>query len=102
MEKIQEHTLTLFNPKLHVTIAHPDLVYTGLRFVWTGFIMQITLENKHTFCTPESLHSSEGTSGIGLCNEFGNLHALGYKEAQPQEQFMKIGVGLLRKPDEEV
>lgn len=100
MEKTQEHTLTLCNPQLQVTIARPGHVYTGSRFDWTGFILQVTLENEHTFCTQESLHTSEGTGGIGLCNEFGIQHALGYEEAQLHEPFMKIGVGLLRKPDE--
>jgi hypothetical protein len=40
-----------------------------------------------------------GTGGIGLCNEFGIFKPIGYDDAQPGEQFPKLGVGLLTKVD---
>jgi hypothetical protein len=48
---------------------------------------------------PESL-SRVKVLGIGLCNEFGNELAVGYDEIGPGELFPKLGVGLLRRPDE--
>jgi hypothetical protein len=86
--------------RLGVEIAQPGTAYTGTRFDWSAFITQVTLDGKHTFCMPESLVEGQGTGGIGLCNEFGNEWAVGYDEAQPGELFPKLGIGLLKRPDE--
>jgi hypothetical protein len=90
----------LHNDRLEVEIADLGTAYQGARFDWTGFITQVTLDQTHTFCAPESLRAGEGTGGIGLCNEFGIMKPIGYDDARPGEQFPKLGVGLLTKPDD--
>jgi hypothetical protein len=92
--------ILLTSSRLKVEIAQPGTVYRGTRFDWSGFITQVTLDDRHTFCMPESLEPGKGTGGIGLCNEFGNELAVGYDEAQIGEPFPKLGIGLLEKPDE--
>jgi hypothetical protein len=88
--------------RLVVEIADPDSdVYTRTRFDWTGFITQVTLDGKHTFCRLETEEPKQGTGGIGLCNEFGTSKPVGYDDAQVGEQFPKIGVGLLTRDSDE-
>lgn len=89
----------LMNDKLAVQIAFPGK-YQAARFDWTGFITGIELlDGRHQYCVPESLIEGEGTNGIGLCNEFGISQGIGYDQTLPTQQFSKIGVGLLTKPD---
>lgn len=90
----------LKNNRLKVEIAAPKEVYNGSRFDWTGFITQITLDDAVTFCVPERLEKGAGTGGMGLSNEFGIDQPLGYDKIKAEQQFPKIGVGLLTKPDE--
>jgi hypothetical protein len=85
--------------RLKVEIAQPGTVYNRTRFDWTGFITQVTLDGKHTFCVPEDYDPQKGTGGIGLCSEFGNEKCIGYADAQPGEAFPKLGIGLLKKND---
>jgi len=97
--------LHIHSDQLDVEIASPGTVYHGTRFDWTGFITQVTLHSSesshpHTFCVPESLQPGHGTGGIGLCNEWGNDLAVGYADALPGDLFAKLGIGLLRRPDE--
>lgn len=84
---------------LRIAFAEPGTCYAGSRFDWHGFITQVTLDGRHTFCVPESLAPGEGTGGIGLCNEFGIFTPIGYDEVAPGECFPKLGVGLLRRID---
>ena len=94
-----KQSIMLHSQRLKVEIARPGEVYRGTRFDWAGFISQVTLDDKHTFCVPESYQPGEGTGGVGLCNEFGNDLAIVYDEAQPGEPFPKPGIGLLIRPD---
>ena len=84
---------------LEVDLFVPHSTYTGVRFDWTGLITQVTFEGKHTYCTSETMKDEMGTGGIGLSNEFGIYTPVGYYEIQPGQKFMKIGVGLLTRPD---
>lgn len=92
------------NEQLIIDIAEIGS-YRGSRFDRSGFITGVTLMNgeqgRHTFCVPESLVSGEGTGGAGLCNEFGIKKAIGYEDAEVGEQFLKLGVGLLTRIDNE-
>lgn len=92
-------SITLRSSRLVVQIAPPGTIYSGTRFDWTGFITQVTLDDTHTFCVPESLILGQGTGGIGLCGEFGIDQPIGYADAAPGELFPKLGIGLLRRPD---
>ncbi len=86
--------------RLAVSLSNPGVVYAGSRFDWTGFITQITLDEKHRFCVDESLIEGCGTGGRGLCNEFGIHEPIGYGEARVGEYFPKLGVGLLKKEND--
>ncbi|MNW39700.1 hypothetical protein D3C74_167920 [compost metagenome] len=94
----------LKNEQLMIDIAEIG-EYGGSRFDWSGFITGVTLINgergSHTYCVPESLTAGEGTGGEGLCNEFGLRKAIGYDDAKVGEQFPKLGIGLLTRPDDE-
>lgn len=80
-------------------IAAPGTVYRGCRFDWSGFVTQVTLDGRHTFCAPESLEPGHGTGGAGLCSEFSTSRPLGFDETRPGDWFPKLGVGLLQRPD---
>jgi len=91
----------LENDVLEIEVASID-DYRGSRFDRTGFITQVRLKDgNHTFCTQESMHSGQGTGGIGICSEFGIVTPLGYDSAEVGECFPKLGVGLLTKSDRE-
>jgi hypothetical protein len=94
-----ESDIILQNNRLKVEVAAPGTGYRGTRFDWTGFITQVTLDGTHTYCVPESYTEGQGTGGVGLCNEFGIDMAIGYEDARPGDLFLKLGVGLLQKPD---
>lgn len=91
------NTITLESDRLSVVFSSPGAFYAGSRFDWTGFITDITLDGKHTFCVDESLIPGVGTGGRGLCNEFGIHEPIGYDEAQIGECFPKLGIGLLKR-----
>lgn len=97
----KDTSLHISNSRLEVDIAKLGAIYKGTRFDRGGFITQVTLDKKHTFCVPEARKTGEGTGGIGICNEFGILNTPGYDEAILGEKFLKIGVGLLTKPNTE-
>lgn len=80
-----------------MVVSEPGTEYRGSRFDWNGFVKQVTLDGRHSFCVPESLTPGKGTGGCGLCGEFGIDEALGYEEAPIGGYFTKIGVGLLQK-----
>ncbi len=97
---VSASTLILNSSRLTVQIDLPGSNYRGSRFDWSGFITQVTLDGSHTFCVPESLKPGAGSGGRGLCNEFGIDLPIGFEEIKPGELFPKLGIGLLRKPDE--
>jgi hypothetical protein len=94
-------SIVLKNSKLRIDIDKPGQNYRASRFDWTGKITQVTLDNKYTFCTEETLEQELlNIRGRGLYNEFGINGALGYEECRPGKSFTKIGIGLLKKENE--
>ena len=89
----------LSNDYLLVELA--DTAWPGKpRFDRTGFITQVTLKEKNrTYCAYE-LDAPHPDAGGGLCGEYGIMRPIGYKDAEVGEWFPKLGVGLLRKPDD--
>jgi hypothetical protein len=98
---LEQPSIRLTSDRLVVELAQPGSIYRGTRFDWTGFITQVTLDGRHTFCVPESLEPGQGTGGVGLCNEFGIEMAIGYADAQPGDLFPKLGIGLLARLDDQ-
>ncbi|NBI30309.1 hypothetical protein [Chengkuizengella marina] len=89
----------LQNNQLKINIAKPGAFQKGSRFDWTGYITQVTLNNKHTFCVPETYTPEKGTEGQGICNEFGIFTPIGYEETNVGEQFPKLGIGNLTRTE---
>lgn len=86
--------IVIKNDRLSVIIAKPGTIYSGSRFDWSGFVTQVTIDGKHTFCAYESLIPGKGTGGIGLCSAF---EEIGHKEAEIGDYYPKPGIGLLHK-----
>ncbi len=91
-------SIILSNNILKLEIQKPGEKYQGSRFDWTGQIIQIFYKNRNSFCTNESqLIDNENKLGRGLYNEFGIDKPVGYDDCKPGEQFLKIGIGMLKK-----
>ncbi|MBV6431792.1 MAG: hypothetical protein IANPNBLG_01925 [Bryobacteraceae bacterium] len=90
--------------------------YRGTRFDWSGIIFHLESQG-HTYFEPfyekfdPNIRDVDLRNGVyagpisavsGPAEEFGNSErsAPGYAEAKPGGTFVKIGVGVLRKPEE--
>ncbi len=88
--------------RLRVRIEEPWTTYRRTRFDACGFVTAVTLDGVHQFCVTEAdCGGAHNSNGAGLCNEFGILKPIGFHDANPGEQFPKLGVGLLSRPDAE-
>lgn len=114
----QSPSVHLSNGLISARVYLPDEdqgFYRGVRFDWAGMIGSLTYAG-HDFYPPwfEAMSPSvrdfenEGgyvtaspqTAATGPAEEFNaEGGALGYAEAAPGDTFVKIGVGVLRKPD---
>lgn len=88
--------IELNNKTLNVTIAPPGSAYRRSRFDWTGMVSQVRLGDR-TFLGRESDGNYRGTEGFGLATEFGIETPLSYGRTFPGREFMKIGVGALKR-----
>jgi hypothetical protein len=93
------------NGPLKATILLPDAehgYYRGTRFDWSGAIASLEYKGHNYFGKWFEKYDPKIHDAImGPVEEFRtNDSALGYDEAKPGETFVKIGVGVLRKPDE--
>jgi hypothetical protein len=109
----------LSNGPIQMTVYLPDVkdgYYRGTRFDWSGVVQSLEYKG-HRFYGPwytktdpsvrDFIYSgSDIIAGpcsaiMGPVEEFTTNHqGLGYHEAKPGGTFIKIGVGVLRKPDE--
>jgi len=92
--------IILNNGTLRVHIAEPgEHPNDGVRFDRAGFITEVILNNERSFCANEPKNLSHpSTGGKGLCCEFKEDYS---SEVQIGERYLKIGVGLIRKDDNE-
>lgn len=117
----QVPTATIRNDQLTATIALPDArngYYRGTRFDWSGVISSLRYKG-HEYITPWSdindpavadyeyrgdrIATGTSTTMVGFPEEFASLPertAPGWEAARTGETFVKIGVGILRKPDD--
>lgn len=111
--------LTLTNAALRVRVYLPDAetgFYRGTRFDWSGVIGGLEFAG-HDFFPPwfqrtdpavrdfiydgAEIVASPCTAVTGPAEEFvSDGKALGYDQAAPGGTFVKIGVGVLRRPDD--
>jgi hypothetical protein len=118
----QVPSATIRNEELTATIALPDAstgYYRGTRFDWSGVITSLQYKG-HEYITPwsdindpavsdyeyrdDKIATGTSTTMVGLPEEFATLPertALGWETAKPSGTFVKIGVGILRKPDDQ-
>ena len=113
-------TAQLDNGSLHVTIDLPDATsgfYRGTRFDWSGVIASLTYGG-HRFYGPwftktdpsvrdfvfrgDDIVAGNASAITGPAEEFltADNAALGFSSAAPGGTFVKIGVGVLRRPDD--
>jgi len=93
------------NGPLKALILLPDSgrgYYRGTRFDWSGAIASLEYNGHNYFGKWFEKYDPKIHDAImGPVEEFRtNDSALGYDAAKPGETFVKIGVGVLRKPDE--
>lgn len=105
----------LDNGVLHVTVDLPNAAngfYRGKRFDWSGTIESLTFAG-HSYYgpwftkmdpavtdyifSPSGIVAGKASADSGPVEEFSPL---GFNEAKPGATFVKIGVGVLRKPDD--
>jgi hypothetical protein len=100
----------LSNGLLELTAVIPGATgtYRGTRFSWAGQIAGVTWDGHHLFgpWQPGPLAPGVHDNVLGTAGEFGMGIAgmpppLGFDEAAPGECFLKIGVGVLRRPGHE-
>jgi hypothetical protein len=98
----------LANGELELAVAVPGAAgtYCGTRFSWAGVITDVNWRGHHLFGpwqpgpVPLDLHDNvSGTAGEFGMGMAGMPPPLGFDAAAPGEGFVKIGVGVLRRPD---
>jgi len=93
------------NGVLHVKLLLPNAqtgYYRGTRFDWSGVISSLQYKSHEYFGKWFDRYDPKIHDAImGPVEEFLTAGAgLGYADAKPGENFVKIGVGAIRKPDE--
>lgn len=93
------------NDVIKLSLYLPDAekgYYRGTRFDWSGVISQVNYKGHTYFGEWKATHDPAIHDDIvGPVEEFRTEGtALGYKEAKAGGSFVKIGIGLLEKPDE--
>jgi hypothetical protein len=111
---------TIDNGVLHATVYLPDAAngfYRGTRFDWSGVIGNLTFAGhsyygawftkmdptiKDFVFDGSDITAGSASAITGPAEEFVTEDgaALGFKQAAPRQTFVKIGVGILRKPDD--
>ena len=105
----------LANPALRLKLYLPDATngfYRATRFDWSGMVSSLEFAG-HRFYGPwfqrtdpkvrdfvyqgDDIVAGPCTAATGPAEEFTEI---GFADAKPGETFLKIGVGLLRRPDE--
>ena len=89
----------LKNKNLEIHIDLPLENYTFSRFDWTGKITKVLFQNIQVSTVESTNSPKKHILGKGFYNEFGIDTALGFEEAAVGDWFHKIGVGLLKKED---
>lgn len=89
----------LQNKNLEIHIDLPDENYNFSRFDWTGKISKVKFKNLYLSGVERMECENEHHFGKGFYNEFGIDTALGFDETDRGDWFHKIGVGLLKKED---
>jgi hypothetical protein len=91
----------LKNENLEIRIDLPREHYQLSRFDWTGKIVDLRYKGKPLSGTELVDSEKKSSCGKGFYNEFGIKAPIGYNEIEKGDWFHKIGVGLLKKEEEQ-
>lgn len=89
----------LKNKNLEIHLDFPVENYNCSRFDWTGKIVMVKFQNIQISSIERTDSENEHSLGQGFYNEFGFDTPLGFDETKVGGWFHKIGVGLLKKED---
>lgn len=93
------HILQNSNIEIHIDL--PEEGYNFSRFDWTGKITQLKFQNMPLTIAERTDIVDDAAFGKGFYNEFGMDTALGFGKTAIGGWFHKIGVGLLKKEDDQ-
>jgi hypothetical protein len=97
--------LVLKNDRVTLTVLLPDPkngYYRGSRFDWHGIVSKAEYAGHTLFNEWKTPHDPNGHDDVGgTAEEFGMFTPIGYDAAGPGEPFLKIGIGILQRPDKE-
>ncbi|MBD0779626.1 hypothetical protein HPE56_17630 [Maribacter sp. ANRC-HE7] len=91
----------LKNNNLEIHFDFPEEGYAGARFDWSGKITRVKFEGCPITTVERTDYEDRTHLGKGLYNEFGIDSALGFEDTEIGGWFHKIGVGLLKKENQE-
>ena len=104
-EQEQYPTLELANDELRVVLYLPDAkqgFYRGTRFDWSGIIERVEYKGHRFYAPWRTPHNPSGHDFVsGPAEEFGMDKPSGFDEVEAGGSFVKVGVGLLRKGQDE-
>lgn len=93
------------NGLIEASIYLPDAqkgYYRGSRFDWSGIAEQVSYRGHRFFGPLHPAHEPTLHDAVsGPADEFAMTRPMGFDDAAPGETFVKIGVGLLVRPDAE-
>ncbi|MBT8310694.1 MAG: hypothetical protein HKO72_09665 [Flavobacteriaceae bacterium] len=92
---------TLKNTDLEIHLDLPSQGYSFSRFDWSGKITKVRFQGNDVSTIERTDNVNEHHFGKGFYNEFGIDKGLGFDEASVGDWFHKIGVGLLKKDDDQ-
>ena len=91
----------LKNKDIEVQIDHPLEDYSSSRFDWTGKITEVKYRGKCISTNETKNKFNPQNLGRGFYNEFGIESPLGFEKTKLGGWFHKIGIGLLKKEDDQ-
>ena len=89
----------LKNKNLEILIDLPLEKYNLSRFDWTGKIVKVKFQDIYLSGVEWIDCKEEHNCGKGFYNEFGIDAPIGFEKTNPGDWFHKIGIGLLKKED---
>ncbi|MBR9999782.1 MAG: hypothetical protein KFF73_12475 [Cyclobacteriaceae bacterium] len=86
---------------MHLYLPDPEKgFYRATRFDWSGIISSVKYHNHEYFGYWKKTHDPMVHEDLSGPAESYNKPGLGYEEATPGGQFIRIGIGILEKPDD--
>ena len=92
---------TISNGLINAKLYLPDPVngyYRGSRFDWAGVVYDLEYKNHHYF--GKWFERYEPTLHDAIMGPVDSFNPIGYDDVKTGEGFLRIGVGMLEKPDE--